>query len=384
MDGRQMKGQRLIIVLSFCLVFVSVGSLFILRQPTAEPPPKHREPVQPQALTKPPLQPSSVLWRIKAPSAINQPTRLPDGWLVTSRKGEIVSLTEKGELRWKASYSNYTWQVSGFINKETVCAVTVQGQLVCFAASTGEILWKRETNFFCLNPPLATEINSETVLILISQEEGTLLCLNAKDGEVRWRSPLTNRTDGPAIRLGERIVYGNCDAAVHFFSLTNGCLLGSITLEEDEQIAGGILPLPTGELVVGTYSGTLVLLDPIQLSCLAREKIAPSETFATPALVNENRFVMPTPEGKLTFWTWEKVKLLPDGETPLSTQFDETVIHEGIFWGIARHTIIAFRLADKKEIFRSSPGDDLQFLSPGPEQRCLVFADGELLCMKGT
>jgi len=383
MDGRQMKGQRLIIVLSFCLFFCAAAALLFVLQPNTESPaPTDKRTPPPSSLDRT-LPPASVLWRTKGSPTLNTPTRLPDGWLVTSPKGEIVYLTEAGILRWQVAYSNCAWQASALIDKETFCAVTQKGELACFKTATGELLWKRETNLFCLHPPVVTEIQSEPVLILLSQEEGALLCLSAKDGKILWRSPATNRTDGPAICFDETVAYGNCDATVYLFSLTNGHLKGSIPLNNDEQIAGALLALPTGQLVVGTQAGTLILLDPIQLTCLARVKLSDSETFATPALVDPSHFVMPTPDGKLTYWQWHQTQLIPDGETQLATRFDETIVHEGIFWGIARQFIITFRLADRKELFRASPGDNLKTLSPGHDGRCLLLADGELLCIKG-
>lgn len=383
MDGRQMKGQRLIIALSFCLFIAAATALFTVHQANTETPAKNSAPSPSLPVVPPPPQPSPVLWRTKASSTLNTPTRLPDGWLITAPKGEIISLTEAGILRWKAAYSNCSWQASALIDKETFCAVTQKGELACFNLSTGELLWQRETNLFCIQPPVVSAIQSEAVLILLSQEEGTLLCLRAKDGQILWRSPATNRTDGPAICFDETVAYGNCDATVYLFSLTNGHLMGSILLKDDEQVAGSLLRLPTGQLVVGTQAGTLVLLDPNQLACLARVKLSDTETFATPALVDPSRFAMPTPEGKITYWQWGQTQFIPDGELQLAPRFDETIVHEGVLWGIARHIIITFRLADRKELSRSSPGDNLQGLSPGPCGQCLLLADGELLCMKG-
>jgi outer membrane protein assembly factor BamB len=383
MDGRQMKGQRLIIALFFCLFVAAATALFTVLPANTKTPAKQGEQSPSLPAVNTPPQTSPVLWRIKAPSTLNTPTRLPNGWLLTSPKGEVFLLTDEGSLRWQAAYSNCSWQASARIDNETVCAMTQKGELACFKTSTGELLWKRETNLFCVQPPVVSTLQSETVLILLSQEEGTLLCLRAKDGQTLWRSPATNRTDGPAICFGETVAYGNCDATVYLFSLTNGHLTGSIPLKDDEQVAGSLLRLPTGQLVVGTQAGTLVLLDPIQLTCLARVKLSDTETFATPALVDATRFMMSTPEGKLTYWQWGQAQFIPDGEIQLAPRFDETIVHEGVFWSIARHIIITFRLADRKALSRSSPGDNLQGLSPGPRGQCLLLADGELLCMKG-
>lgn len=383
MDGRQMKQQRLIIALSFGLFVAAGTALFSVRQTSTEPLVKHSNKAPSLPVVNSPIQASPVLWRKKGSAMLNTPLHLPEGWLVTSQNGDIFLLSEGGVLRWKVAYSNYAWQASARIDTETFCAVTQKGELLCFNQSTGELLWKRETNLFCMQPPLVAEIQSERVLILLSQEEGTLLCLSANDGQIRWRSPATNRTDSPPVRFGETVAYGNCDATVYLFSLTNGHLKGSIPLNTDEQIAGALLPLPTGQLVVGTRTGSLVLLDPHALTCLARVKISESETFATPVLVDSNRFIMPTPEGKLTYWQWQQNQLFPDGEIQLVTHFDETLVHEGILWGIAGPLIIAVRLTDQKELFRASPGDALANLSPGKYGQSVLSADGELLCIKG-
>jgi len=365
--------NRHIFLLALCFFVLANVALFLV----------FRKSPTPSLQLTIPRKPSPVLWRSKAPSLLNPPTRLSDGWLITTPRGEIVSLTAEGVLRWKITDTNKAWQAATLIDPETLCAVTLKGELATFHAATGELRWMRETGLTCLQPPCVTEFNTERVLVLLSQEDGTLLCLSAKDGELRWRSPATNRTDGPPVCFDQTLAYGNCDATVYLFSLTNGQLKGSIPLNSDEQIAGQLLPLPTGQLVAGTRAGTLVLLDPDRFTCLARVRLSESETFATPAWIAPDRIAMPTPEGKLFFWKCQPSQLLPDGELQLAARFEETAFHDGIFWGIAERQLLAFRLSDRKELFRYSPGDELQHLSPGRLGRCLLAVDSELLCLKG-
>jgi outer membrane protein assembly factor BamB len=369
-----MKGARLLILLSLLFVLAAGTALVLVLTNSSE---------KSASLAPVPLQKTPVLWRSKCPPLLNPPTRLADGWLLTTPQGELVSLTAAGVVRWKFVDTNAVWQASAQVDRETVCAVTRNGALSTFHATTGEHRWKRETGLTCLHPPCVTELNNECVLILLSQEDGTLLCLTAKDGELRWRSPATNRTDGPPLCLDQTIAYGNCDATVYLFALTNGHLKGSIPLNNDEQIAGALLPLPTGNVVVGTRAGTLVLLDPNTLTCLSRINLSDSETFATPALIAPDHMAMPTPEGKLTFWNFQQTNLVAAGEIQLATRFDETAFHDGVFWALAERTLLAIRLSDKKELFRTSPGDVLANLSPGSDGQCLLSADGELLCVKG-
>lgn len=369
-----MKGQRLPILCSLLFFLAAAMALVVALTKTQ---------TDAVPLVHEPRQHAPVLWRTKCPPLLNTPTRLADGWLLTTPKGEMTSLTAEGVVRWKNVDTNEAWQASAQVDPETVCAITRNGVLATFHAATGERRWRRETGLSCIQPPCVTQLNTERVMILLSQEDGTLLCLDAKDGNIRWRSQATNRTDGPALCFDQTIAYGNCDATVYLFSLTNGLLKGSIPLNSDEQIAGALLPLPTGNLVVGTHAGTFLLLDPNTLTCLSRVNLSESEAFATPALLAPDQVMMPTPEGKIAFWNFQHTNLVAAGEIQLATRFDATAVHEGVFWGISERTLLALRLRDKNQRFQTSPGDALSNLSPGSDGRCLLSADGELLCIKG-
>jgi len=373
-----MKSERLLILLSL-LFFLAAGAALMVVLPM------HNAPLEPVAPA--PVQKSSVLWRLKSPFLSNPPTRLSDGWLLTTRKGEIISLTEEGTIRWKLRETNAIWQAATQIDKETLCAVTQAGELFTFNASTGTLRWKLETGASsCWHAPLVTSWKEDILLILVSQGDGILNCLDAKDGTLRWRGEPTNQTDSPVIRIADQLVYGNCDSTVYFFSMTNGLLEAKIVLKPDEQIAGPLLPLPTGQLVVPTQAGTLVLLDPLLMTCIARQPICRSyelETIHTPILISHEHFVMPTPDGKLTFWNWQPTNLVSAGELQLASRIDQIALQEGVLWCFADRKIIALRVHDKKILVQFSPGDNLEGLSPGSDGRCLVSVDGELLCIKG-
>jgi len=373
-----MKDARLLILLSILFLLAAGAALMVVLT-------THNAPLEPVAYA--PVQKSPVLWRIKAPFLSNPPTRLSDGWLVTTRKGELISLTEEGTIRWKRQETNASWQAATQIDKDSLCAVTRTGELFTFNASTGTLRWKCETGASsCWHAPLVTSWNEETLLILVSQGDGALICLDAKEGAIRWSGQPTTQTDSPVIRHGERLVYGNCDTAVYFFSLTNGLLEATIPLKSEEQIAGSLLPLATGQLVVPTQAGTLVLLDPLTMTCVARQPLCRSyelETIHTPILISPEQFVMPTPDGKLTFWNWQPTNLVAAGELQLASRIDQIALQEGVLWCFADRKIIALRVHDKKILVQFSPGDNLEGLSPGTDGRCLVSVDGELLCIKG-
>ena len=332
-----------------------------------------------------PVQNTPVLWRRPVSATANKPTALSSGWFVTDTNGRIISLSERGDIRWQASYTNHAWQASSVVDSETICAVTQKGTLVLFEINGGAVKWLTETEIRCQHPPLIEMLDQQRVIILLSQEDGTLMCLNARDGSIRWRSPSTSRTDGPPSRVGELIAYGNCDAAVHLFSITNGHLKGSIQLEGDEQVAGGILPIPDANMiVVGTRSGKLALLNTASMTCISRASVSESEAFATPALIGTNRIFMPVSEGRMTFWKIDGNQLVADDVIKLPSPFDETVAVNNIFWAICNRSVVAVCLtAPLKQLQYTTLGDDLRAIVPGVLEKAVLFSDGELICVKG-
>lgn len=382
MDEWKMKSHLTVILLFFIVLFAAVVSIYtVFRLPPSSASIEKEIPAK-RSLHHPVKQ-TSVLWRRPFSPTANKPTPLPCGWLVTDSNGHIFSLTETGDVQWKASYSNYAWQVSATVDNETICAVTRKGQLVLFETTTGVIKWSVETEVSCLHPPLVEMLDQQRVIILLSQEDGTLVCINARDGSLRWRSPATSRSDGPPIRLGDFIAYGNCDAAIHLFSMTNGCLKGSIQLAEDEQVAGGILSLANGRLLVGTRSGKLVMLDTLRMQCISRITVSDSEAFATPVQIGTSRIFMPVSEGRMTFLKMDGDNLVADTVVQLASQFTEMSVVDNIFWAVANHSVYAVCINDPSNQIQYTLGDDLHGIAPSTFRKTVLIADGELVCVKG-
>ena len=379
-----MKSKRIVIFLSMLFLLTAASALYSVLRLT----PSHAtvdQVIIQKSTANHKTQQTPALWRIPISSTVNKPTPLTSGWFVTDTNGRIISLTETGDIRWQTSYSNHAWQASAVVDNETICAVTQKGTLFLFELNSGAVKWSKETGTICLHPPLIEMLGQQRVIILLSQEDGTLVCLNALDGSIRWKSPATSRSDGPPTRFGDMIAYGNCDAAVHLFSMTNGQLNGSIQLEGDEQVAGAILPLPNEKLlVVGTRSGKLALLNTTSMTCISRVSVSEAEAFATPVLVDAKRIFMPVSEGRLTFWKLDGDQLVADDVIKLSSSFDETIVVNNIFWAIGNRSVVAVSItAPSKRLQYTTLGDDLRAIVPGVNGKTVLISDGELICVKG-
>ena len=379
-----MKSNRSVIFLLILFLLTAAGALYsiTLLKPsntTVAQVAQQKRPVNRSA------PPTPVLWRIPVSATANKATSLSSGWFVTDSNGRILCLTEKGDIRWQTSYSNHAWQASSVVDDETICAVTQKGKLFLFELNSGAVKWSKETDITCLHPPLVEMVDQQRVIILLSQEDGALVCLNARDGTIRWRSPATSRSDGPPTRFGDFIAYGNCDAAVHLFSITNGQLKGSIQLEGDEQVAGGILALQNERLiVVGTRSGKIALLNTASMTCISRASVSDTEAFATPVLVDAKRIFMPSSEGRMTFWKIIGDQLVADDVINFSSPFDEMVVVNNIFWAIGNRSVVAVNIqAPSKRLQYTTLGDDLRAIVPGVNGETVLISDGELICVKG-
>lgn len=377
-----MKSPHWIPLLGMTLVLVAALALYtVFNQSTSLPVPEPVSEAKPLITSPAPNTP--ILWRTPISSTANTPTPLACGWLITDSNGQLLALSGKGEVRWQASYSNRVWQAATAVDDETVCAVTRKGELVLLEATTGAVRWAKETGLSSPHPPRIEMLDGQRVIILLSQEDGTLVCVNTADGQIRWRSPATNRSDGPPVRCGSFIAYGNCDAAVHLFSLATGELKGSIPLADDEQVAGAVLPLPNDKLLVGTRTGKLALLDIPRMLCTSRTTVSDTEAFATPTLLATNRVFMPVSEGRMTFWKIEGDQLVAEEHIQLSASFDETAVLDTVFWTIANRSVQAVRLTAPTERLQFKLGDDLRGLSPGCFGKAVIISDGELMCVKG-
>ena len=379
-----MKSNRLVVILSILFLLTAAGAFYSVLRLTPSHTPVDQVIVQKSAVNHK-TQQIPVLWRIPISATANKPISLSSGWFVTDSNGRIMSLTETGNIRWQTSYSNHAWQASSVVDNETICAVTQKGALFLFEINSGVVKWSKETGILCLHPPLIEMLGQQRVIILLSQEDGTLVCINALDGSIRWKSPATSRSDGPPTRFGDMIAYGNCDAAVHLFSMTNGHLKGSIQLDGDEQVAGGILPLPNKKLIlVGTRSGKLALLNTTSMTCISRASVSEAEAFATPVLVDANRIFMPASEGRLTFWKINGDQLVADDVIKLPSPFDEMVVLDNIFWAIANRSVVAVSITTpSKQLQYTTLGDNLRGITPGGFGKTVLFSDGELICVKG-
>ncbi len=333
---------------------------------------------------KPVVPASSQVWRrvwtypAGAPVA-GVPVSLGDGWVVATDKGRVVALDGKGQERWSHTFAGMSFAGSPAVAGDVVVVAGSDGAVGALGAAAGNVLWQVPGTASVRHGPRAIRVGDAWRVVLVANADGVLHCLDAKTGQEVWKSEPTNRTDGPAAGDGQLIVYGNCDAAVHFFDAATGTHKGSVPVGTDAQMAGGIV-LHEGRAYGGTRAGELVCADAGSLALVWHVSVAGAEAYSTPA-VAKGLVVMGTPEGKLAAFDAK------DGTARWSVALSGTVsavcvVDDAVFVADGG-TLTGLRLADGGKFTSLPVGDNVA--GPACNNRVMAVADdgGNVIAVAG-
>jgi outer membrane protein assembly factor BamB len=128
-------------------------------------------------------------------------------------------------------------------------AVSYQGRLVAMSLDDGRLLWTREVSSYS---GLAVAGNT----LVLSDEHGTIIALDARDGSERWKQEglARRRVSTPAITR-DVVVIGDYDGYVHLLSLDKGEFVGR------DRLGSGLIrvrPVVDGDMIyVANIDGKL-------------------------------------------------------------------------------------------------------------------------------
>ena len=118
---------------------------------------------------------------------------------------------------------------------------------------------------------------------MLSQADGRIVRLDLASGGERGASSPTNRCDGSAAVAGGTLVFGNCDAALHFFDAGTLRPLGRLDLERDGQVSAGVA-VAGGVVYAGDRLGRLTAADLATRRILWVNRDATGAISSTPAV----------------------------------------------------------------------------------------------------
>jgi len=240
------------------------------------------------------------LWRFRAGAAVRTTPVVAAGRVfIANAKGEILAADLNGELLWSVALVRGT-RADGTPHEEIidaplacfdglVLAGTADGTLYALDAVTGEEKWRYEVGGLILGTPnrlLVPATDEETerkAVIVISQADGALHCVDLTDGQPIWKTEGISRCDGsPSVGDG-LVVFGSCVAALHVFSAADGRLERDIEVGTDSEVAGGVA-VDGDTVVTGSRSGRVLHADLRTGATIWVNDDSNFEVFSTPAV----------------------------------------------------------------------------------------------------
>lgn len=127
-------------------------------------------------------------------------------------------------------------------------------------AVTGDVVWKFETGDKILGGANHVRLADGRTRILVGSYDNKLYCFDAEGGKKLWEYETDNYVNGTPAILGDRVVFGGCDAVLHVVSVTTGKAVAKVELGDDCHIAGSVA-LTGGYVYFGHYGNEFVCVD---------------------------------------------------------------------------------------------------------------------------
>lgn len=177
--------------------------------------------------------------------------------------GRLLALAlSNGGARWEAAVGDPRGtteleriaDISGVpvIAGEDVCAVAYQGNVACFAISTGSVRWAK-----ALSSDVGLGVDER--FVFAGDESGAVTAFTRDAGLSVWRNDkLTNRRLSTPTPFGPAVVVGDIQGYIHFLSRENGAFLGRVGTDGSAILSA---PVVAGvNLIFQTQSGAVVAL----------------------------------------------------------------------------------------------------------------------------
>ncbi|MDD4101127.1 MAG: PQQ-like beta-propeller repeat protein [Kiritimatiellae bacterium] len=326
-----------------------------------------------------------VSWRVQMPLPPNTPAVGVSGkcLFLTDKGGTVTALSRSGSILWRKSLDLRSFAAPALACGDCLALAAVDGDVALLRKEDGDTVWSVKLDArFQHKPLLGLLVNGIETLLVVSQSDGVIFCLSMRDGSLLWKSEPTNRFDGEPVLVGERIVYGNCDGAVHVFDAHSGALLGSVKLGDNDQMAGGLLALDGGILCAGTRQGRLVAVNVLTMAHLSYAEVSQTEAFLTPVMAFGGMVAMGSAEGVVSFWNFHGSVLESAGKAVFPAEVDGLVSQGGRLFVLSDG---AFHVLDQPDetTFSVKLGDDIHGLLALGKNAAVCVADGALVFLEG-
>jgi outer membrane protein assembly factor BamB len=254
----------------------------------------------------------ALAWRFKAGAPVRStPVAGADRIYFANAKGQVFAVDAHGQEVWRKSFLQPTrndrtpreevFDAPLVFVDGLVVAGSASGIVYALDAATGDECWKVDLDGTVLGAPTfavsGTADNEAVRLFIIEQGAGVLHCLNARTGDSIWQSEGVDRCDASPGIGGGVVVFGSCAAALHIFSADSGEMLREIPIDDDSQVAGGVVIIGDAAFS-GSRSGKVLQVNTKTGAVGWVNEDSLDEVFSTPA-VNDAWVVVGSADGQV-------------------------------------------------------------------------------------
>ena len=226
-------------------------------------------------------------------------------------------------------------------------------------AKSGELLWKFETGDQIVGGANYARLADGSLRILVGSHDNKLYCFDT-GGKKRWEYQTDNFVNGTPAVLGDRVVFGGCDAILHVVSAKSGLKLEQVELGAECHVANSVA-LADGRVYLGHYGNELLCVDAKSSDVLwsypSREAFFSSPALAKDRVVfggrDKRMHCVGRGDGK-PIWTFPTKRKI-DGSP--------VVCGDKVVFGSGDGRLYILNLSDGKEVFQYEIGRPI-FSSP--------------------
>ena len=239
-------------------------------------------------------------------------------------KGEVHAVSQDGASLWSRQITRAEGAAAPAridaplaVFDERVIAATLSGKVYALDNKTGENRWVHDIDGTILGTPnLHRPDEGPAVIVVLRQDDGLLIGINAESGDRLWESAGPDRCDGSIAISEGQVAFGSCAAAVHLRSAGDGNKLKDIEFDSDSQVPGGVV-FAGNSLFSGSHSGRVFHVHAgegkiIWINEDARDEVSTVPALAEDTLVfssyDEHVYAVERKTGKLR-WKYDAVGL---------------------------------------------------------------------------
>ena len=254
----------------------------------------------------------SLAWRFRAGAPVRMTPVAGEGRIYfANTKGQVFAVDALGQEVWNKSFFRPAKKDRppreeifdaplAFVDG-LVVAGSASGIVYGIDAATGGEHWQTDLDGTVLGAPTfavsQTAEDGGVRLFVIEQGTGVLHCLDARTGDGIWQSLGVDRSDASPGTGGGVVVFGSCAAALHVFSAEDGQMLREIPIDDDSQVAGGVVIIGDSAFS-GSRSGKVLQVNTKTGAVVWVNEDCQDEVFSTPA-VNATWVVVASADGQV-------------------------------------------------------------------------------------